>query len=126
MLAWAQPRIRAQRAQEGVLEHILGVLGAGHPARVREQIGLENVVVMIPFCRTIEEADRVLDVMAKYGLRRGEHGLKVYIMVEIPSNVILAEQFARRFGPPRPFLGQPSRTQRARSLRPVPANAPLA
>jgi pyruvate,water dikinase len=65
--------------------------------RVREQIGLRNVVVMIPFCRTVEEADRVLEVMAENGLRRAENGLKVYVMAEIPSNVILATEFAERF-----------------------------
>jgi pyruvate,water dikinase len=65
--------------------------------RVRETIGLDNVVVMIPFCRTLEEADRVLDVMAANGLQRGEMRLKVYVMAEIPSNVILAKEFAARF-----------------------------
>jgi len=65
--------------------------------KVREEIGLANVIVMVPFCRTPAEADRVLAVMAENGLRRGEHGLQVYMMCEIPSNVILAEQFARRF-----------------------------
>lgn len=65
--------------------------------RVREQMGLKNVVVMIPFCRTLEEADRVLEVMAQCGLCRGEDGLQVYVMCEIPSNVILAEGFAQRF-----------------------------
>ncbi|MBS0603523.1 MAG: phosphoenolpyruvate synthase [Verrucomicrobia bacterium] len=65
--------------------------------RVREQMGLSNVVVMIPFCRTLEEADRVLKVMAHYGLKRGQKGLQVYVMAEIPSNVILAEGFADRF-----------------------------
>ncbi|WP_405682267.1 phosphoenolpyruvate synthase [Streptomyces sp. NBC_00057] len=65
--------------------------------RVRDEMGLTNVIVMIPFCRTLEEADRVLDVMAEQGLRRGENGLKVYVMAEIPSNVILAEDFAERF-----------------------------
>jgi pyruvate,water dikinase len=52
---------------------------------------------MVPFCRTPEEADRVLAVMAEQGLRRGEKGLEVYMMCEIPSNVILADAFARRF-----------------------------
>ena len=52
---------------------------------------------MIPFCRTPEEADRVLEVMADEGLRRGEDGLQVYVMCEVPSNVILAEEFAKRF-----------------------------
>ena len=65
--------------------------------RVREQIGLDNLVVMIPFCRTLREADRVLEVMAEEGLVRGRKGLEIYVMVEIPSNVILAEQFAERF-----------------------------
>jgi pyruvate,water dikinase len=65
--------------------------------RVRERIGLGNVVVMIPFCRTLKEADRVLEVMAEEGLVRGQIGLEVYVMVEIPSNVVLAEQFAERF-----------------------------
>ena len=65
--------------------------------RVRENMGLENVVVMIPFCRTVEEADRVLQEMEKNGLKRGEHNLKIYMMCEIPSNVILAEDFARYF-----------------------------
>jgi pyruvate, water dikinase len=65
--------------------------------RVREDMGLDNVVVMVPFCRTPAEADKVLAVMAENGLRRGEKGLQVYVMCEIPSNVILAEQFAERF-----------------------------
>ncbi len=63
----------------------------------REVIGLDNIVLMIPFCRTLEEADRVLEVMAAEGLRRGENGLKIYVMCEIPSNVILAKEFAARF-----------------------------
>ncbi len=65
--------------------------------RVREKIGLTNVVVMIPFCRTPEEADKVLDTLAEYGLKRGKNELQVYVMCEIPSNVILADQFAERF-----------------------------
>jgi pyruvate,water dikinase len=65
--------------------------------RVRDDIGLTNVIVMIPFCRTLEEADRVLEVMAEHGLRRGEHDLQVYVMCEIPANVVLAEEFAERF-----------------------------
>ena len=64
---------------------------------VREEIGLENVIVMVPFCRTPKEADRVLEVMAEHGLGRGENGLQVYMMCEIPSNVVLAEEFAERF-----------------------------
>ena len=65
--------------------------------KLREEIGLDNVVVMIPFCRSLEEADKVLEVMAENGLMRGEKGLQVYVMCEIPSNVILAEEFAKRF-----------------------------
>jgi pyruvate,water dikinase len=65
--------------------------------RVRDSFGLTNVVVMIPFCRTPEEADRVLEVMADNGLTRGENGLEVYVMAEIPSNVVLADRFAERF-----------------------------
>ena len=60
-------------------------------------MGFDNVIVMIPFCRTPAEADRVLEVMAEHGLERGKNGLEVYVMCEIPSNVILAEDFAARF-----------------------------
>lgn len=63
----------------------------------REEIGLRNIVVMIPFCRTLTEADKTLQVMADNGLQRGENGLEVYVMCEIPANVILAEKFAQRF-----------------------------
>ncbi|MFI8458557.1 putative PEP-binding protein [Kitasatospora sp. NPDC085464] len=65
--------------------------------RVRDDMGLTNVVVMIPFCRTTGEADRVLAVMAAEGLPRGGNGLKVYVMAEIPANVILSAEFAERF-----------------------------
>lgn len=65
--------------------------------RVREEIGLTNVVIMIPFCRTPEEADQVFDVLAENGLERGQNGLEVYVMCEVPSNVVLADQFAERF-----------------------------
>jgi pyruvate,water dikinase len=65
--------------------------------RVRERMGLRNIIVMVPFCRTPREADRVLTLMAEHGLRRGQDGLQVYVMCEIPSNVILTEEFARRF-----------------------------
>ncbi len=60
-------------------------------------MGLSNVVVMVPFCRTPEEADRVLEVMADHGLERGRNDLEVYVMVEIPSNIVLAGEFAERF-----------------------------
>jgi pyruvate,water dikinase len=65
--------------------------------RVREEMGFSNVIVMVPFCRTPAEADRVLAEMAQNGLRRGAEGLEVYMMCELPSNVVLAEQFATRF-----------------------------
>ena len=62
--------------------------------RLRDAMGFRNVVVMIPFCRSTKEADQVLAVMAENGLKRGENGLEVYVMCEIPSNVILASAFA--------------------------------
>ncbi|MEO1950116.1 phosphoenolpyruvate synthase, partial [Thioclava sp.] len=65
--------------------------------RLREEAGFDNVLVMVPFCRTPEEADRVLAVMAEEGLVRGSNGLQIYVMCEVPSNVILAEEFAKRF-----------------------------
>ncbi len=63
--------------------------------KVRETMGLDNVVVMIPFCRTVGELLQVYHVMEQFGLKRGEDGLEVYLMAEVPSNVILAEQFAK-------------------------------
>ena len=65
--------------------------------RVRDVMGLRNVKVMVPFCRTLEEARHVLDELARNGLRRGDHGLEVYVMCEIPSNVVLADEFAELF-----------------------------
>lgn len=65
--------------------------------RVRTEIGFRNVIVMVPFCRTLAEADEVLSIMAENGLRRGEDGLQVYMMCEVPSNVVLADRFATRF-----------------------------
>jgi pyruvate,water dikinase len=65
--------------------------------KVREEMGLTNLKLMIPFCRTVEEGRRVQSEMAKHGLVRGEKGLELYVMCEIPSNVILAEQFAEIF-----------------------------
>ena len=64
---------------------------------VREDMGLENVKLMIPFCRTLKEAKMVVDLMESHGLKRGENGLQMYMMTEIPSNVILAEEFAQYF-----------------------------
>ncbi|MDO1446719.1 phosphoenolpyruvate synthase [Rhodocytophaga aerolata] len=64
---------------------------------VRDDMGFTNVRLMIPFCRTVEEGRKVLRIMEEYGLKRGENGLEVYVMAEIPSNVILAKQFADVF-----------------------------
>ncbi len=64
---------------------------------VRNDMGLTNLKIMVPFCRTIDEAHRVLDEMSKNGLTRGENGLEVYVMCEIPANVILADEFAELF-----------------------------
>jgi pyruvate,water dikinase len=65
--------------------------------RVREVYGLTNLVVMVPFCRTPEEGARVLEVMAEEGLQRGQDGLEVFVMAEIPSNILLAANFAQYF-----------------------------
>jgi pyruvate,water dikinase len=65
--------------------------------KVREDMMLKNVKVMIPFCRTIEEAKKVLDVMSSFGLKRKENDLEVYVMAEIPSNILLAGKFAQLF-----------------------------
>ncbi len=65
--------------------------------RVRNKMGLTNTKVMIPFCRTPEEGRRVLEVMEEFGLRRGDNGLEVYVMAELPSNVVLADAFAEIF-----------------------------
>jgi pyruvate, water dikinase len=65
--------------------------------RVRDEMGLTNVIPMIPFCRTPEEGRRVLAEMAKHGLERGINGLQVYVMCELPSNVILADEFSEVF-----------------------------
>lgn len=65
--------------------------------RVRDDMGLTNVILMIPFCRTPDEGRQVLTEMAKYGLVRGENGLQVYVMCELPSNVIAADEFSEVF-----------------------------
>jgi len=65
--------------------------------RVRDEMGLANVILMIPFCRTPEEGHKVLEEMARHGLVRGENGLQVYVMCELPSNVILADAFCQIF-----------------------------
>jgi pyruvate,water dikinase len=65
--------------------------------RVRDDMGLINLCIMVPFCRRVEEAQRVLDEMARHGLKRGENGLDIYVMCEIPNNVIQIDAFARLF-----------------------------
>ncbi len=65
--------------------------------KVREEMGLDNVKVMIPFCRTVEEGVKVQEIMAQAGLKRKEKGLEIYVMAEIPANIILAEKFCQIF-----------------------------
>ncbi len=65
--------------------------------KVRDEMGLSNVKIMIPFCRTVEEGKKVIGIMEKYGLKQGENGLEIYVMCEIPSNVVLADEFAKVF-----------------------------
>jgi pyruvate,water dikinase len=65
--------------------------------KVRNEMGLTNVKLMIPFCRTIEEGNKVIAIMKRYGLEQGVNNLEIYVMAEIPSNVILAEKFAQIF-----------------------------
>ena len=65
--------------------------------RVRDEMGLSNVILMIPFCRRVNEAEKVLQKMAQFGLKQGENGLKIYVMCEIPNNVIQIDAFAKLF-----------------------------
>ena len=65
--------------------------------KVRDDMGITNVKAMVPFCRDLTEANKVISLMEENGLKRGENGFEVYVMIEIPSNVILAEQFAEKF-----------------------------
>jgi pyruvate,water dikinase len=85
--------------------------------RLREEMGFDNVIVMIPFCRTPDEADRVLKVMAENGLKRGRKGLEVYVMCEIPSNVVLAAEFAERFDGLSTGIPRSSRRSSAKAIR---------
>ena len=92
MLGWrGASRYYHPDYQEGFLLEVAAV------KKVREEMGLKNLMVMVPFCRTPEEGARVLEVMAEGGLKRGEEGLEVYVMAEIPSNVLEAEAFAELF-----------------------------
>ena len=65
--------------------------------KARNDMGLTNIKVMVPFCRTLKEGKKVLKVMEEYGLKQGENGLEVYVMCEVPSNVIMAEEFCQIF-----------------------------
>jgi pyruvate,water dikinase len=65
--------------------------------RIREEMGLTNLIIMIPFCRRVDEGEKVLAEMAKHGLVRGEKGLEVYVMCEIPNNVLLVDEFSKLF-----------------------------
>jgi pyruvate,water dikinase len=65
--------------------------------RVREVMGFDNVILMIPFCRRADEGEKVIETMAKYGLKQGENGLKIYVMCEIPNNVISIDAFSKIF-----------------------------
>jgi pyruvate,water dikinase len=65
--------------------------------RIREEMGLTNLIIMIPFCRRVDEGEKVLAEMAKHGLVRGEKGLEVYVMCEIPNNVLLVDEFSQLF-----------------------------
>ena len=92
MLGWrGASRYYHPDYKEGFLLEVAAV------KKVREEMGLKNLMVMVPFCRTPEEGARVLEVMAEGGLKRGEEGLEVYVMAEIPSNVLEAEAFAELF-----------------------------
>ena len=65
--------------------------------KARQEMGLKNIKIMVPICRTVEEGEKVLGIMAKYGLKQGVDGLQVYVMAEIPTNIILADKFAKVF-----------------------------
>jgi len=92
MLGWrGASRYYHPDYQEGFMLEVAAI------RRVREVFGLKNVVVMVPFCRTPEEGRRVLEVMRRGGLERGVDGLEVYVMAEIPSNILMADEFAEVF-----------------------------
>ncbi|WP_292352524.1 phosphoenolpyruvate synthase, partial [Methanomethylovorans sp. PtaU1.Bin093] len=65
--------------------------------KVRDEMGLKNLILMIPFCRRVEEAEQVLAEMERNGLKRGENGLQVYVMCEIPNNILLVDEFSKYF-----------------------------
>ena len=80
-----------QKYQEGFIMECQAI------NRVRDHMGLNNVKIMIPFCRTLQESEKVIDLMKDQGLESGKAGLEIYMMIEIPSNVILADKFAKYF-----------------------------
>lgn len=65
--------------------------------KVRDDLGLTNVILMVPFCRTLDEARKVLKIMRSEGLKRGKNKLKIYVMAEIPSNIVLVDEFSKLF-----------------------------
>ena len=92
MLGWrGASRYYDERYREGFRLECLAL------ARVREDMGLTNVKAMIPFCRTVEEGERVISLMKEYGCAQGENGLEIYAMCELPANVVLADEFLRVF-----------------------------
>jgi len=90
-------------------------------AKVRDEMGLTNLKLMIPFCRTVEEGRRAQAEMATHGLRRGENGLEIYVVCEIPSNVVLAEEFWRRRRPSRASAACSDASANGRSSRSAPS-----
>jgi pyruvate,water dikinase len=66
-------------------------------SKARNEVGLTNIKLMVPFCRTPEEGKKIIEIMRKFGIVQGENGLEIYVMCEIPSNIILADQFAEIF-----------------------------
>ena len=92
MLGWrGASRYYHPSYQEGFMLEVAAI------RRVREEFGLRNLKIMVPFCRTPEEGQKVMEVLRTGGLERGKDGLEVYVMAEIPSNIILAEEFAKVF-----------------------------
>ncbi|EOR96803.1 Phosphoenolpyruvate synthase [Arcticibacter svalbardensis MN12-7] len=90
MIGWrGASRYYSEKYKEAFILEIKAII------KVRQEMGLKNVVVMIPFCRTVDELMKVYQIMEAFGLKRGEDGLEVYLMAELPSNIILADEFAK-------------------------------
>ena len=97
---WSQIRCSASAGRPGYYDERYRegfALECRAMKRVLGEMGLANLIIMIPFCRTLEEGEKVLAEMAKNGLVRGENGLKVYVMCEIPNNILLVDEFDRLF-----------------------------